>query len=67
VVRDAFRVAMEERPGPVLLELPEDIAGDEVEPTCRMVPIHPIEHSGCASRSDSTMRRRDDPGSEATT
>ena len=26
LVRDAFRVAMEERPGPVHLELPEDIA-----------------------------------------
>lgn len=42
LVRDAFRVAMEERPGPVLLELPEDIAGDEVE-AVPMVPIHPIE------------------------
>src|ERR1700751_5440833 len=30
VVRDAFRVAQEERPGPVLIELPEDIAGEEV-------------------------------------
>ena len=30
LVRDAFRVAMEERPGPVLLELPEDVAGEEV-------------------------------------
>ena len=42
LLRDAFRVAMEERPGPVLLELPEDIAGDEVEPV-PMVPIHSIE------------------------
>src|SRR5499427_3225566 len=42
LVRDAFRVAMEERPGPVHLELPEDIARDEVEPV-PMVPIHPIE------------------------
>lgn len=42
LVRDAFRVAMEERPGPVHLELPEDIAGDEVEPV-PMVPIHPVE------------------------
>ena len=31
LVRDAFRVAMEERPGPVLLELPEDIAGEEIK------------------------------------
>src|SRR5688572_11374316 len=27
-VREAFRIAMEERPGPVHLELPEDIAGE---------------------------------------
>src|SRR6516164_7451391 len=30
-VREAFRVAEEERPGPVHLELPEDIAGEEIE------------------------------------
>ncbi|WP_020180032.1 acetolactate synthase large subunit [Methylopila sp. M107] len=42
IVRDAFRTAMEERPGPVHLELPEDIAGDLVEPV-PMVPVHPID------------------------
>src|SRR4051812_27312939 len=42
LVRDAFRVAMEERPGPVHLELPEDIAGEEA-PDQPMVPLHPIE------------------------
>ena len=42
IVRDAFRIAMEERPGPVLLELPEDIAGEEAEEVA-MVPQHPIE------------------------
>lgn len=42
LVRDAFRTAMEERPGPVLLELPEDIAGDTV-PEVPVVPVHPIE------------------------
>ena len=41
-VRDAFRVATEERPGPVHLELPEDIAGEEV-PFTRPVPVHPLE------------------------
>jgi acetolactate synthase-1/2/3 large subunit len=41
IVRDAFRVAMEERPGPVLLELPEDIAAEEGE--AEIVPSHPIE------------------------
>src|SRR6516164_2520494 len=42
LVRDAFRIAAEERPGPVLLELPEDVAGEEAEPVA-MVPLHPIE------------------------
>src|SRR4249920_1427322 len=31
LVRDAFRVAAEERPGPVHLELPEDIAAEECD------------------------------------
>jgi acetolactate synthase I/II/III large subunit len=42
LVRDAFRIAVEERPGPVLLELPEDVAGEETE-AIAMVPRHPIE------------------------
>src|SRR6266496_3645614 len=42
VVRDAFRVAMEERPGPVHLELPEDVAGEETEDV-PLIPPHPIE------------------------
>jgi acetolactate synthase-1/2/3 large subunit len=42
LVRDAFRIAAEERPGPVLLELPEDIAGAEAGPVT-IVPRHPIE------------------------
>jgi acetolactate synthase I/II/III large subunit len=42
LVRDAFRIATEERPGSVLLELPEDVAGDEAE-AIAMVPLHPIE------------------------
>jgi len=42
LVRDAFRIAMEERPGPVLLELPEDVAGEE-GPHVLPVPVHPIE------------------------
>ena len=41
-VRDAFRVAMEDRPGPVHLELPEDIAGEEVEDVA-VIPVHPLE------------------------
>lgn len=42
MVRDAFRVAMEERPGPVHLELPEDIAGEEIEDV-PLIPVHPLE------------------------
>ncbi len=42
VVRDAFRVAMEERPGPVHLELPEDVAAEEV-PDGSVIPVHPLE------------------------
>ena len=42
IVRDAFRVAMEERPGPVHLELPEDVAGEETKDV-PVVPLHPIE------------------------
>src|SRR3954449_5115868 len=42
IVREAFRVAMEERPGPVHLELPEDVAGEAVEPV-PMIPPHPVD------------------------
>jgi acetolactate synthase I/II/III large subunit len=41
LVRDAFRVAEQERPGPVHLELPEDIAGEQVE-AVPLVARHPI-------------------------
>ena len=43
IVRDAFRVAQEERPGPVLLELPEDVAAEEVSDV-GIVPVHPVEY-----------------------
>nr|WP_321983217.1 acetolactate synthase large subunit [uncultured Lichenicoccus sp.] len=42
LVRDAFRIAMQERPGPVLLELPEDVAGEATD-AMPMVPVHPID------------------------
>ena len=41
VVRDAFRVAMEERPGPVHLELPEDVASETAD--VAPIPIHALE------------------------
>ena len=42
LVREAFRVAGEERPGPVHLELPEDIAAEKCEEMA-LVPPHPVE------------------------
>jgi len=41
IVRDAFRVAVEERPGPVHIELPEDIAAEQAD--VALVPPHPID------------------------
>lgn len=42
LVREAFRIAEEERPGPVHLELPEDIAAEECE-SIPLIPPHPQE------------------------
>jgi acetolactate synthase I/II/III large subunit len=42
IVREAFRIAQQERPGPVHLELPEDLAREEV-PEIPLVPPHPID------------------------
>jgi acetolactate synthase I/II/III large subunit len=42
MVRDAFRVAQQERPGPVHLELPEDIAAAPLSAT-QPVPAHQID------------------------
>ena len=41
VVRDAFRVATQERPGPVHLELPEDVAAEDAD--APIVPSHPVD------------------------
>jgi acetolactate synthase-1/2/3 large subunit len=42
LVREAFRIAQEERPGPVHLELPEDVAA-EASDEVPLVPPHPVE------------------------
>jgi len=56
VVRDAFRLASEERPGPVHLELPEDIAGEQLDREVPLVRAHPIEipvaHPNALDRSN---------------
>jgi acetolactate synthase-1/2/3 large subunit len=41
LVRDAFRVAQQERPGPVHLELPEDIASETAD--AALIPPHPVD------------------------
>jgi acetolactate synthase I/II/III large subunit len=41
LVRDAFRVAQQERPGPVHLELPEDVAAEEA--VAEIIPPHIVE------------------------
>jgi acetolactate synthase I/II/III large subunit len=43
VVREAFRLAQDERPGPVHLELPEDVAGEQVSDELAVIPLHPVE------------------------
>src|SRR3712207_1783950 len=54
MVREAFRIAMGGRPGPVHLELPEDVPGEEA-PEVPVVPPHPIElpvaHSAALERA----------------
>jgi acetolactate synthase-1/2/3 large subunit len=47
IVRDAFRVAVEERPGPVHLELPEDIAAEEAD--VALLQPHPIDRPVASS------------------
>src|SRR6202166_2256687 len=42
LVREAFRVAQEERPGPVHLELPEDIAAEKCDDVA-LIQRHPAE------------------------
>ena len=45
MVRDAFRIAMDERPGAVYIELPEDIAEEETDATVFDVVGHRRPHA----------------------
>ncbi|MBV8899697.1 MAG: acetolactate synthase large subunit [Verrucomicrobia bacterium] len=60
LVRDAFRVAQEERLGPVLLELPEDVAGEETDDPPPLVPPHPVDlpvaHPAALDRAAAMIR-----------
>src|SRR5919199_232297 len=64
IVREAFRTAMEERPGPVHLELPEDVAGEEIEPV-PLVPPHPVDipvaHPAALDRVAALIRAAQNP------
>src|SRR4051794_25253958 len=64
IVREAFRTAMEERPGPVHLELPEDVAGEEIEPV-PLVPPHPVDipvaHPAALDRAAEMIRTAKNP------
>ncbi|MDM0039794.1 acetolactate synthase large subunit [Variovorax sp. J22G21] len=65
VVRDAFRVAAEERPGPVHLELPEDVAAEEVGNDVDVIPVHPIDlpvaHEAAIARAAAMLLRAERP------
>lgn len=63
MVRDAFRTAMAERPGPVHLELPEDIAAEQAD--AHLVPVHeinrPVASAEAVERIASMVRRAEAP------
>jgi acetolactate synthase I/II/III large subunit len=63
-VRDAFRVATEERPGPVHLELPEDVAG-EMTSRSDLVPPHqvdlPVASSAALQRAAELISKAERP------
>ena len=64
LVRDAFRVAAEERPGPVHLELPEDVAREPAD-DAPLVPAHPVElpvpSAAALDRAADRIRRAERP------
>ena len=58
LVRDAFRVAQEERPGPVHLELPEDVAAEEVADAPVVLAVHHLAAPEKAERLAAELRER---------
>ena len=64
IVRDAFRIAGEERPGPVHLELPEDVAGNDA-PDVPLIPPHdtelPVAHASALDRAAAMLRGAERP------
>jgi len=64
IVREAFRVAQQERPGAVHLELPEDIAAEQA-PEISPVPPHaialPVAHPAALDRAARLIRDAERP------
>ena len=58
MVREAFRIAQEERPGPVHLELPEDIAAEECQEMALIAP-HQLELPRGHARQECSRQRLD--------
>jgi acetolactate synthase I/II/III large subunit len=64
LVREAFRVAAEERPGPVHLELPEDVAGEKAADEALVPPLSvelPVAHPAALDRAAEMIRRAERP------
>ena len=64
LVREAFRVAAEERPGPVHLELPEDVAGEKAADEVLVPPLRvelPVAHPAALDRAAEMIRRAERP------
>ena len=65
IVRNAFRIAQEERPGPVHLELPEDIAAEPAGPQAAGRATRPYCPSpptaACCRAAQIDQRRRSGP------
>jgi acetolactate synthase I/II/III large subunit len=64
IVREAFRIAQQERPGPVHLELPEDIAGEDA-PDLPPIPRHqidfPVAHPAALDRAAAMIAAAERP------
>jgi len=65
VVREAFRLAADERPGPVHLELPEDVAGAQIDHDVPLVTRHPVElpvaHDAAVARAAAMLKEAKRP------
>lgn len=63
LVREAFRIAMQEKPGPVHLELPEDIAAEAAEAALFSVtsPTHPQADQGAIDAAATVLGRARNP------